>query len=605
MGLIYLGGAMRTKRSLIFTACVLLTSLVFTGCGISVNQNFDKRAEKTSEDDDYTKANKKSKKEKKKDKEDKKEVKELKNTAVNDGNLVGNMVCYGRMVNNGDVYYFRNPKDQERIYSVDMSGNVSRISGDIFMKDMHILNGNIYYANTTTGDQKDTNFTDRNIYRYSISTGENTRLTDLGFGTGDDSWLSFESLVDNYCYFSYSNGQDGIYHICRVNTDGQDFTELFTIPAGQNVGNPNVSVVDKRYVYFLTKDGFNYYDMETKQNTVAIPGFDCQNYIIYDGTLYYTEEDPYLRSSDLTGGNQKTVYDGSGLGFAADSVQFNIYDETIYVLEKSNAQKMGSLKKMNIDGSNVVDIAEDINWFNIVNGNVFLRYWDGKSKPDTELYTYNIAANTPIGQMVNFDAAVANAKPEVEMPQINEYIFADSSTRVLTDAEVNALDQNTARYALNEIYARRGRKFKDQELQNYFNGKSWYVGTIEPDNFDESSLTAIEKENTKKLEIRKSGKMVNSTVKEEKNAEVREVIESFSLSMMEATNGEVDFEVLNDCIHIDKDMDYWYVVEGLDYINPGFAHKYLLMPSDRSVNQDEGDAFYSLYLEALEIYGKN
>ena len=36
----------------------------------------------------------------------------MKNTAVNDGNLVGNMVCYGRMVNNGDVYYFRNPKDQ-------------------------------------------------------------------------------------------------------------------------------------------------------------------------------------------------------------------------------------------------------------------------------------------------------------------------------------------------------------------------------------------------------------------------------------------------------------------------------------------------------------
>ena len=413
MGLIYLGGAMRTKRSLIFAACVLLTILVFTGCGISVNQNSDKRAEKTSKDDDYTKANKKSKKEKKKDKEDKKEVKELKKTAVNDGNLVGNMVCYGRMVNNGDVYYFRNPKDQERIYSVDMSGNVSRISGDIFMKDMHILNGNIYYANTTTGDQKDTNFTDRNLYRYSISTGENTRLTDLGFGTGDDSWLSFESLVDNYCYFSYSNGQDGIYHICRVNTDGQDFTELFTIPAGQNVGNPNVSVVDKRYVYFLTKDGFNYYDMETKQNTVAIPGFDCQNYIIYDGTLYYTEEDPYLRSSDLTGGNQKTVYDGSGLGFAADSVQFNIYENTLYVLEKSYEQKMGSLKKMNIDGSNVVDIAEDIKWFNIVNGNVFLRYWDGKSKPDTELYTYNIAANTPIGQMVNFDAAVANAKPEV------------------------------------------------------------------------------------------------------------------------------------------------------------------------------------------------
>ena len=91
-----------------------------------------------------------------------------------------------------------------------------------------------------------------------------------------------------------------------------------------------------------------------------------------------------------------------------------------------------------------------------------------------------------------------------------DFIIPDSSTRVLTDDEVNTLDQNTARYALNEIYARRGRKFNDQELQNYFNGKSWYVGTIEPDNFDESSLTAIEKENTKKLDLRRNGKTVTA-----------------------------------------------------------------------------------------------
>ena len=394
---------MRTKKSLIFAVCILSVGLLFTGCKLSRSTDADEVIEETSE------------KETKKQVADKKS-KKLKSTAVNDGNLVGNMVCYGRMVNNKDSYYFRNPKDQERIYSVDMSGNVRRISGDIFMKDMHILNGNIYYANTTMGDQEDINFTDHNLYRYSINTGENTKLTNLDFGVGDDSWLSFESLVDNYCYFSYSNGQDGIYHICRVDISGQNFAELFTIPSGQNVGNPNVSVVDKRYVYFLTKDGFNCYDMESKQNTVVIPGFDCQNYIIYNGTLYYTEADPYLRSSDLTGENQKIVYDGSGLDFKADSVQFNIYENTLYVLEKSYGQRMGSLKKMDIDGSNVVDIAEDINWFNIVNGNVFLRYWDGKSRPDTELYTYNIAANTPIGQMVNFDAAVANAKPEISIP---------------------------------------------------------------------------------------------------------------------------------------------------------------------------------------------
>lgn len=390
------------KKSLSLAIALIIVCLVFSACGISKKEKKETTVEETT-----------IKEEIKESKEAVAKVVEMKNTAVNDGNLVGNMVCYGRMVNNGDVYYFRNPKDQERIYSVDMSGNVSRIPGDIFMKDMHMLDGVIYYANTTIGDQKDTNFTDRNLYKYSTYTGENTKLTDLGFGTGDDSWLSFESLVDNYCYFSYSNGVDGIYHIARVKTDGSDLTELFTIPAGQNVGNPNVSVVDRKYVYFLSKDGLNCYDMEPKQNKIAIPNFDCQNYFIYDGTIYYTEEDPYLRSCDLSGGNQRTVYDGSKLGFNVDSIQFNIYNNTLYVLIKSYDQHMGSLKRMNLDGSNIADITEDIKWFNIVNGNVFLRYWDGKSKPDTELYTYNIAANTPIGQLVNFDAAMNNAKPQV------------------------------------------------------------------------------------------------------------------------------------------------------------------------------------------------
>lgn len=390
------------KKSLSLAIALIIVCLVFSACGISKKDKKETTVEETT-----------IKEETKESKEAVAKVVEMKNTAVNDGNLVGNMVCYGRMVNNKDEYYFRNPKDQERIYSVDMAGNVKKISGDIFMKDMHMLDGVIYYANTTVGDQKDKNFTDRNLYKYSTYTGENTKLTDLGFGTGDDSWLSFESLVDNYCYFSYSNGVDGIYHIARVKIDGSDLTELFTIPAGQNVGNPNVSVVDRKYVYFLSKDGLNCYDMESKQNKIAIPNFDCQNYFIYDGTIYYTEEDPYLRSCDLSGGNQRTVYDGSKLGFNADSIQFNIYNNTLYALIKSYDQHMGSLKRMNLDGSNVADIAEDIKWFNIVNGNVFLRYWDGKSKPDTELYTYNIAANTPIGQLVNFDAAMNNAKPQV------------------------------------------------------------------------------------------------------------------------------------------------------------------------------------------------
>ena len=92
---------MRTKKSLIFAVCILSVGLLFTGCKLSRSTDADEVIEETSE------------KETKKQVADKKS-KKLKSPAVNDGNLVGNMVCYGRMVNNKDEYYFRNPKDQER-----------------------------------------------------------------------------------------------------------------------------------------------------------------------------------------------------------------------------------------------------------------------------------------------------------------------------------------------------------------------------------------------------------------------------------------------------------------------------------------------------------
>lgn len=84
-----------------------------------------------------------------------------------------------------------------------------------------------------------------------------------------------------------------------------------------------------------------------------------------------------------------------------------------------------------------------------------------------------------------------------------EYIFPDSSTRSLTDVEINSLSGEMARYALNEIYARHGRKFKSADLQQYFNSKSWYRGTIEADSFNENILSNIERENVNRLSKKK------------------------------------------------------------------------------------------------------
>lgn len=64
------------------------------------------------------------------------------------------------------------------------------------------------------------------------------------------------------------------------------------------------------------------------------------------------------------------------------------------------------------------------------------------------------------------------------------YILPESDSKYLTDSDVAGLSKEQLRIARNEIYARHGRRFKDPELQAYFDAQSWYNGTIDPEDFD-------------------------------------------------------------------------------------------------------------------------
>lgn len=74
-------------------------------------------------------------------------------------------------------------------------------------------------------------------------------------------------------------------------------------------------------------------------------------------------------------------------------------------------------------------------------------------------------------------------------------IFSDSDARYLTESDLAGKSETTLRYAKNEIYARHGRKFKDDDIQAYFNGKSWYHGTVEADSFNENVFNEYERAN--------------------------------------------------------------------------------------------------------------
>jgi len=94
--------------------------------------------------------------------------------------------------------------------------------------------------------------------------------------------------------------------------------------------------------------------------------------------------------------------------------------------------------------------------------------------------------------------AIATADP-IEVVADNdiesEFIFADSDQRFLTDDEVKDLSKEEIRFAINEIYARRGRAYSDPELKAYFESKSWYTPLYSKSEFSDDVFNEYEKAN--------------------------------------------------------------------------------------------------------------
>ncbi len=91
--------------------------------------------------------------------------------------------------------------------------------------------------------------------------------------------------------------------------------------------------------------------------------------------------------------------------------------------------------------------------------------------------------------------AEETAETETEPAQDSEYILPNSSTEYLTVSDLAGMNANKLQMAINEIYARHGRRFKLENVQEYFDSKSWYQGTIDPDAFDPGVFNAYEKAN--------------------------------------------------------------------------------------------------------------
>lgn len=77
--------------------------------------------------------------------------------------------------------------------------------------------------------------------------------------------------------------------------------------------------------------------------------------------------------------------------------------------------------------------------------------------------------------------------------QSDDYILPDSALRYYNSNELASLSKDELRIARNEIYARHGRIFNDDELRAYFMSKEWYEPRTEE--VSESELNDYEKNN--------------------------------------------------------------------------------------------------------------
>lgn len=119
---------------------------------------------------------------------------------------------------------------------------------------------------------------------------------------------------------------------------------------------------------------------------------------------------------------------------------------------------------------------------------------------DLQAYTEDAAAYEEFSSMAN-DMEWIKERFALTVDQSSnagtngDYIFPQSSTEYLSSDDLNGMSADEIQMAINEIYARHHRKFVLQSVQDYFNSKSWYSGTVEAEDFDVSVMNTYESAN--------------------------------------------------------------------------------------------------------------
>ncbi len=151
---------------------------------------------------------------------------------------------------------------------------------------------------------------------------------------------------------------------------------------------------------------------------------------------------------------------------------------------------------------------------------------DNTQSGDTQDSTQseNTQDSTPSGNTQDSqgeDQTTGSAEPELT----NVFIFPDSDSRLISESELEGFDREKSYTAINEIYARHGKIFGDPEIQEYFEGQSWYEGTTNSSSAVAEQFNSTEQANIRTI-VEYQEKMGYRDVSEPENTAQPEVTQS-------------------------------------------------------------------------------
>ncbi|EGT3709106.1 TPA: YARHG domain-containing protein [Clostridioides difficile] len=94
----------------------------------------------------------------------------------------------------------------------------------------------------------------------------------------------------------------------------------------------------------------------------------------------------------------------------------------------------------------------------------------------------------------DYNEDIESNNTENTISNTEEYIISDSNSRYLTEDELNSYNKSDLALIRNEIFARYGYIFQNEEYRNYFSKKSWY-SPKEGISAETSILSEVEKSN--------------------------------------------------------------------------------------------------------------